>query len=187
MLRSVRYLFQKMLKSSSKTVDFYINASFIEIYNEQIVDLLSDRKKQSLNFRYNKKDVESNSRASLYPIWKSSIARDKKKCSTWSAAASPAKKWADTKWTKTLRAHTQFSQFISSSRPVTGRRPAARATSARNSGRSRSWIWRAVSASSWPGRVGTCCGKRRRSINRCLIWGRWFRCCRRIWTRSEAD
>lgn len=57
MLRSVRYLFQKMLKSSGKNVDFYINASFIEIYNEQIIDLLSDRKTQSLNFRYNKKDV----------------------------------------------------------------------------------------------------------------------------------
>jgi hypothetical protein len=59
MLRSVRYLFQKMLKSSTKNVDYFINASFIEIYNEQVIDLLSDRKNQNLNFRYNKNDVSN--------------------------------------------------------------------------------------------------------------------------------
>lgn len=56
-MRSVRYLFQKMLRNSNSLVDFYINASFIEIYNEQIIDLLSDKKHQSLGFRYNKEDV----------------------------------------------------------------------------------------------------------------------------------
>ena len=60
MLRSIRYLFQKMLKLSSKSVDYFINASFIEIYNEQVIDLLNDRKNQNLNFRYNKEDVQIN-------------------------------------------------------------------------------------------------------------------------------
>lgn len=97
MLRSVRYLFQKMLKSSSKTVDFYINASFIEIYNEQVVDLLSDRKSQSLNFRYNKKDVDANCRASSYRTWKSSTAPARRKCSASSAREWLGRKWASTK------------------------------------------------------------------------------------------
>ena len=56
-LRSVRYLFQKMIKNTNSSVDYYINASFIEIYNEQIIDLLSNKKHQNLNFRYNKEDV----------------------------------------------------------------------------------------------------------------------------------
>jgi hypothetical protein len=57
MFRSVRYLFQKMLRLSTKNTDYFVNASFIEIYNEQVIDLLNDRKNQNLNFRYNKEDV----------------------------------------------------------------------------------------------------------------------------------
>jgi hypothetical protein len=57
-MRSIRYLFQKMLKNSNSSVDYYINSSFIEIYNEQIIDLLSDKKTQTLGFRYNKEDVQ---------------------------------------------------------------------------------------------------------------------------------
>ena len=56
--RSIEYLFQKMVKNSSPMTDFYSNCSFLEIYNEQVIDLLTDKKiPQNLHFRYNEQDV----------------------------------------------------------------------------------------------------------------------------------
>lgn len=56
--RSIEYLFQKMIKNSSDQIDYYSNCSFLEIYNEQVIDLLTEKKiPQNLHFRYNEQDV----------------------------------------------------------------------------------------------------------------------------------
>ena len=58
MFRSIEYLYTKMMKSTSTNLDFYTNASYIEIYNEQVIDLLNDKKfTKKLQFRYNEEDV----------------------------------------------------------------------------------------------------------------------------------
>ena len=58
MYRSIEYLYAKMMKSTSADLDFYTNASYIEIYNEQVIDLLNDKKfTKKLQFRYNEEDV----------------------------------------------------------------------------------------------------------------------------------
>ena len=58
MFRSIQYIFQKMLKTSNEKIDYYTNVSYIEIYNEQVLDLLNDKKtQQDMKFRFNEEDV----------------------------------------------------------------------------------------------------------------------------------
>ena len=51
--RSFRYIWQKIMSLQER---IYIKASFLEIYNEQIIDLLCDKTKP-LNCRYNSDSV----------------------------------------------------------------------------------------------------------------------------------
>lgn len=51
--RSIKYLWQRMAQSSDK---YFVKASFLEIYNEQINDLLNP-KKTNLNCRWTNESV----------------------------------------------------------------------------------------------------------------------------------
>jgi hypothetical protein len=58
MIRSVEYLFSQMTKTTSPKINYYVSASYLELYNDTIIDLLApSNSSQDLLFRFNNKDV----------------------------------------------------------------------------------------------------------------------------------